>query len=275
VIGELAAGGRLLKAPDPPADPALVLYWLVQSAGDVPEREAGETPAGVLSVVEQAAYANLRSEKRRHDWLLGRWTAKLLLQAVIAEQSGWTAPLERLVIGVEPGGRPYLAMQGWPVIWQRSLLNLSISHSSNRALCAAVSGTGWQVGADLEKLEPRSAGFVADYFNPAEQALCAALPTGERNGMVNVIWSGKEAALKALGVGLRLDTRDVLCLPQQGAADTAGWRPMRLVVQTRAAGDSALPLAGWWRLADGYVYSLALGHSGGRLGEQEWRPGSG
>jgi 4'-phosphopantetheinyl transferase len=260
VIGELAVAGPFERRPGHSGDAEPILHWLVQTAGDYPNLVAGRPPPGLLSPAEQARYQELKVDKRRRDWLLGRWTAKQLLQGVLIELSGWVAPLDRLVIANEPGGRPYLELTGMPPLWQRSLLSLSISHSGERCLCAAVAGTGWLVGADVEQIAPRSAGFVADYFGVAEQALVSAAPAGQRDELVNAIWSGKEAALKVLGVGLGRDSRDVICLPDGLAAGWAGWRPLRLQLERLHNDAEAWPMAGWWRSDGEYVYTLALGH---------------
>ncbi len=60
---------------------------------------------------------------------------------------------------------------------------------------------GTMLGCDLELVEPRSDAFLADYFTADEQALVALAPAVERDKVVNLLWSAKESALKALGVG--------------------------------------------------------------------------
>lgn len=37
---------------------------------------------GLLTPAEQAVFEGLKSDKRRRDWLLGRWTGKRLVQAL-------------------------------------------------------------------------------------------------------------------------------------------------------------------------------------------------
>ena len=98
---------------------------------------------------------------------------------------------------------------------------------SDRAFCALTFGEGRPLGCDLEVIEPRSPGFVADYFTADERALMAAAPDEQHPTLANAIWSGKEAALKAIRRGLAEDTRLVTCLPEM-AEDYDGWRPLRL-----------------------------------------------
>ncbi|MCZ7667963.1 MAG: hypothetical protein M5U34_12595 [Chloroflexi bacterium] len=43
---------------------------------------------GLLHPREQVKFATLKTEKRRQDWLLGRWTAKQLIAEVVALKMG-------------------------------------------------------------------------------------------------------------------------------------------------------------------------------------------
>ena len=63
------------------------------------------------------------------------------------------------------------------------------------------------VGCDLELVEPRTPGFVADFLTAAEQQSVASRP--DPDAAANLIWSAKESALKVLQTGLRRDTRSV------------------------------------------------------------------
>jgi 4'-phosphopantetheinyl transferase len=66
-----------------------------------------------------------------------------------------------------------------------------------------------RIGCDLEKIEPRSNAFVGDFFTEEEQEVVTCATSDDRPLLANLIWSAKESALKALGVGLRADTRSV------------------------------------------------------------------
>jgi 4'-phosphopantetheinyl transferase len=262
-----ALSGRLDPSPAA-SSPPLEFYWLSRSAAELPGGASDGCLDGLLNAAEQERWRGFVSDKRRGDWLLGRWTAKLLLQSVLAEKTGWRAPLDRLVIAQEESGRPYLQLSDWPPLWQRCLICLSISHSAGRAFCALTIGTGWQVGADIELVAPRRPAFVADYFVPAEQALLATSPPDCRDALTNAIWSGKEAALKMIGLGLRLDSRDVLCLPEPPLSAASRWWSMPVHLKSDN-GATAGPLSGWWRLHEDYVYTLVIGRSPAGLGQPE------
>ncbi len=116
---------------------------------------------------------------------------------------------------------------------------LTISHSGHLALCALASGPGLRVGADLEKIEPRTETFILDYFTPAECQLVEAASAESRAVLVTLIWSAKEAMLKALGVGLRWDTRMVEVRAVDDILQTSRmdgkWQEIQ-VGETKAAG---------------------------------------
>jgi hypothetical protein len=65
---------------------------------------------------------------------------------------------------------------------------------------------GTNVGCDLETIEPRADAFVGDFFTANEQTLVERTPAEKRSLLVTLLWNAKESALKALNVGLRLDT---------------------------------------------------------------------
>jgi 4'-phosphopantetheinyl transferase len=64
-------------------------------------------------------------------------------------------------------------------------------------------------------VEARSPAFVEDYFSADEQALIADISLPERSLLLALLWSAKESALKALRVGLRLDTRCMSVKPRR------------------------------------------------------------
>lgn len=294
-----------------------MIDWLLQSYGDHPDLARGLPPAGVLSAPEVARLRGFRVEKRRREWLLGRWTAKLLLQTYLEEHTGQRAPLDALIVGRDPGGVPIVVAdpertpaallpkelpvlvpliaeagrrpgeQVPTVLGVRLPLCLSISHSGDTAFCAlhpldaAATGAGarnsapgpglTQLGADIEAVEARSGLFLRQFFSVDEIELVEQAASPQRNMMTTAIWSAKEAVLKALRLGLTVDTRRVTCLPSlpqhpEWQASQA-WLSMEIACDPallrlyaeRAGRESAatLTLAGWWRTANGFVLTVA------------------
>src|SRR6516164_3359283 len=172
------------------------VYWLEQTEGDVPPHHDW------LSANEAARLNDMRFAKRRADWRLGRWTAKRALAAYLNLPSHPQA-LTDIELRPASSGAPEVFFANKP-----AAVTVSLSHRAGSALCA-VALSGAALGCDLEIIEPRSDGFVADYFTPEEQALVAEASAPDRPWLLALLWSAKESALKALRTGLRLDTRCV------------------------------------------------------------------
>jgi 4'-phosphopantetheinyl transferase len=219
-----------------------MIDWLIQTRDDCPPPEAFLAPA------ERGRLAALAVPKRRGDWLLGRWTAKQLLRAWLRRTTGAAPAAAELAILSDPDGAPRVEYGGLPA----GQLCLSISHAGGRAFCALAAG-GAAVGADIERVEARGAGFAADYFTPAELALLGAAPAEQYDALATAIWSAKEAALKLSRHGLSADTREVVCLP--AGAPAPWWRPVLVLSALWPA-----PMCGWWRLADGFVQTIVAAH---------------
>lgn len=266
-----------------------MIHWLIQSTSIHPDLDRGIAPADLLSPVEQTHLAHLKMEKRRREWLLGRWTAKRLLQSYIEQQTGVRPPLHAVTVANDADGAPVVTLgAGWEPGLQEgdsaSALNLSISHCHDRALCALYvapdergvwNGARVRIGADIERIEPRSPLFVADYFTEEEIALVRRAPLASRDRLVTLIWSAKEAALKALRLGLRVDTRRISCLIDAIEPNDTTWTSFDIRCDPQLLGASAAtapwalvsdgkeqsdqpPLTGWWRTSDQYVLTMAI-----------------
>ncbi len=236
-----------------------MIHWLIQTPAAHPDLVRGVPPDGLLSVAETAVFNTLKTEKRRRDWLLGRWTAKHLIQTVIKQEEGEELALEDFSVLAGADGAPEINCQ-LPIVnpstgsGQVGQWSISISHAHETAFCAVVQRPSWPLGADIEWVEPRSERFVADYFTVAEQETIAQADLDKRSLLVTAVWSAKEAALKAIHQGLKVDTRCVSCLPNLTMTDD-GWMP--IVVQWDAMRiQNAPPLNGWWRQHKNFVLTI-------------------
>jgi 4'-phosphopantetheinyl transferase len=211
------------------------LHWLTQNLSDVPEENDW------LSESERIVLSGMRFPKRRNDWRLGRWTVK---QAIRACQSNRDPLLSSLEIRAAADGAPEAFRNGEPAGFC-----ISISHSNSRSMCA-VGMSGLAVGCDLELIEQREIKFFEDYFAPEEIDLLQKT-SAERNLVAYLIWSAKETVLKILRQGLRRDTRSVLIHPDfSGPQDSwCAWTGQCL--------ETSRSFSGWWRVDEGFVYSLA------------------
>jgi len=210
------------------------IHWLTQTSRDPQVSEQW------LTAGEQATLARLHVAKRRSDWVLGRWTAKRALAAYLGDASR----LGRIEIRAAESGAPEVFLDG-----RAAPLTLSLSHAAGRGLCA-VTAAGVALGCDLERIESRSRGFVADYFTDDERRAIAAAPASDHACVATLLWSAKESALKALREGLRLDTRSVAATVG-GEPPVDGWCPLSV-----RHGDSGRIFRGWWRRDGGCVLTI-------------------
>jgi len=212
----------------------ITVHTAVAAAADVPSGDDWLSPA------ERAVLGALRFAPRRADWRLGRWTARLALRPVLA------LPARELCVLAGPEGAPGAHRQASASALPEPLpVTLSISHREGVAFCIAADAV-LPLGCDLELVEPRSDAFVRDYFTAPEQRQMTAAPAAARQLLANLVWSGKEAVLKAQRRGLRADTRTVEVLPG-GWEAAPGWRRLEISPPWRA----------WWQLLEGRVYAVA------------------
>lgn len=201
-----------------------------------------QLPAGLdwLTSAERRRLEGFRFDKRRRDWLLGRWAAKLAL----LEISGLPRrDIRRFAIESAPNGAPLPRLDGSPY-----RVGLSLSHSHDRAFCA-VSREAPTLGCDIELIEPRSEVFVETYFTESERAHVEDVSPPLRDSLITRIWSAKESTLKALHTGLQADTRSVE-VHDDGECAGEGWSIARTIVA--AAGEFSC----LWRLDNGFVLTI-------------------
>ncbi len=217
------------------------MWWLAHGERDVP------ASLEWLSSQERELLASIRFTKRRNEYLTRRWTAKQAI-ATVLDVDRTPESLTRIEVRHRPGGAPYVHLDG-----RAAEVDVSMSDRAGWAVClvgppgSAASGT---LGIDLELVEPRSDGFVTDFFTSAEVEHVRGLTDlDQRHEAANLIWSAKEAALKVQQVGLRVDTRTVE-VQFRGEGRPDGWAPMNV---NGATG----PMPGWWRRDGVFVLTIA------------------
>ncbi len=202
----------------------------------VPPRESDWLAPG-----ERARLAAMRFPRRRHDFRQGRWTAKRALARALGGATERRGALSGIEIRPGERGAPEALRNGRPLP-----LDLSLSHRAGAALCV-VGERGSVVGCDLEWTEPRSEAFERCFLADTERAWLEGRPAGERARAANLIWSAKESALKALRVGLDVDTRAVPVFVSDG-----GERRFRV----RVPGFGP-PLEGRWGTHGPWIWTIA------------------
>ncbi|MGB7756969.1 MAG: 4'-phosphopantetheinyl transferase superfamily protein, partial [Salinisphaera sp.] len=140
-----------------------------------------------LDHAERDRHARIASERRRREYLASRW---LLRQHLAAELGA--AP-QAVALEYPPGGPPRSADTAW---------HLGLSHSGLACMSLVADAPA---GCDIERVKTRRFAperLAAHCFHPDEVAdLGAAAPT-DRLGDFHRLWTLKESALKARGLGL-------------------------------------------------------------------------
>lgn len=219
------------------------ISWLLQHISDVPRTDDWLSPA------ERDVLQQFWVPKRIREWRLGRWTAKrALARAGVGDvQDANLASLARISIRVTDTGKPCAFLDDRKSDWL-----ISLSHSGEHGACAVARGPA-ALGCDLETIGRRGEEFVVDWFTDGERSIVDRAAAGsERSRIVTLVWSAKESALKALGVGLRLDTREVrVDLNEEPlrspVSDT--WAPLLVHAPDHI-------LRGWWRGDDERVLTV-------------------
>ncbi len=168
-------------------DPLEVHVWradvddAVSSVGDL---------ESVLSADETARARRFRFTKDRRRYVVRRG----LLRRILSRYLG--IPPDRLRFTYNPNGKPELSSE------HGRRVRFNASHSDGMALYAVVRDR--RVGIDVER-SPTSVDImeIAErFFAPREVAVLTGLPSEARNDAFLAAWTGKEAYVKAVGLGL-------------------------------------------------------------------------
>jgi|AutmiccommuBRH23_1029490.scaffolds.fasta_scaffold00009_191 4'-phosphopantetheinyl transferase len=217
-----------------------LIYWNLTDSTHLPES------LNWLSGDESLQFQGFRFQKRRNDWLLGRWTVKRLIQSIYSEVKDLSS--NRISIKNEASGAPYALIDG-----DQMKESLSLSHRENLGVSAICKNPDVSIGIDLEEIESKSHGFIEDYFTSQESNAIFALPAEQQSLIASLFWSGREAIMKAMQTGLRIDTREIAFqCPSLNLNDE--WQPM---VITHAPVDMKL-IQLFWKKLDNFVITLAV-----------------
>ncbi len=228
-----------------------MIQWLVQSATEHSDLARGVAPPGLLHPAEQRCLAELKLSRRRSEWLIGRWTAKHLLQTCLERALKVRLPLDAIGIYNDTHGAPVaMADCGSRIVeWA-----ISLSHSHSYGFSAALPDRAIGLGADIERVDEREWRFVEDYFTLDEIDRVCAAPMGRRETLITAIWSAKEAALKALHRGLTIDTRRVHCAIDPYRYSDHEWLGFNITCTS----SYMQTLRGWWRTWGEYVLTISI-----------------
>jgi 4'-phosphopantetheinyl transferase len=263
-----------------------MIHWLLQSLDSSPEIAGGVAPTGMLCSAEQQRLSTLKVDKRRRDWLLGRWTAKHLVQGYLAQSTGTTPELDEIQIANAEDGSPHCLLLSSNNPAEPMPVSLAISHSHGYAFCAlcqelddAVNSSAvgeqpgpvqtparWSLGCDIEWIEHRDQSFVSDFFTAQEIRDVMGTPVEHRDCRVTAVWSAKESVLKSLRTGLRVDTRRIECRFGPDDLLPREWTSLTVMIDAGLVDQFPGAWYAWWQVQQGFVLTMAL-HEAGALGQ--------
>jgi phosphopantetheine--protein transferase-like protein len=175
----------------------------------------------LFSAEEISDLEGFKVPKRQDEWIVSRLLAKKFIKIVLHDDQTSTADIR---IKKEPSGQPYIWINGRGRIPGA----YSLSHSNGQVFCGYTPDSGINFGLDLEKIENRKQEFIQDFFTQREMENSFNKSGSIIDEYVTLIWSAKEAFLKAIGKGLSLDTRKVEIAKIDGEFDKSGWDKCRV-----------------------------------------------
>ena len=151
----------------------------------------------ILSQAELREYKKMKDGPRRTEWIFGRAAAKDAVRSWIKRHHGLDLFPADVEIASDENGRPQATGP-----WTKQIPGVprvSIAHKGAYAVAAAGKGL---LGVDLEHVAVREAAFESVAFDDHERRLLQQLEGNHRDEWVTRAWCAKEAAGKAMGVGL-------------------------------------------------------------------------
>lgn len=242
------------------------ITWLTAEAGQFLSGLNYYGDGDFLSSYEREKLSGIRFTRRSSDYLLGRRAAKTLLRRTCPDLA--QIPESTITIDNTPDGAPIIGVEGmdhYPGC-------LSITHRRNLALAAYCSAPECRIGIDLEIIEERHESFLLDYFTQREITVISSRHGEERWMWMNLAWSMKEAVLKALGTGLRLDTRSIEVGLAPGFINLDDFPLQWHVIPLRSTHIPEGSVCGWWQQRGELIFTLAAICSRGKnLNPDEFR----
>ena len=142
-----------------------------------------------LNKREMEIYNSFKIDKRKSEWLGGRYALKTLANDL------FNFGIKYIEVKNLASGKPVLNVPGG------TKLPVTITHSGPYA-AAAIALTGQSIGLDIEAIEQRSSAWVKQCFDKREISSKSA-------PFLTELWAKKEAVLKFMGVGLKLSCTDI------------------------------------------------------------------
>jgi 4'-phosphopantetheinyl transferase EntD len=139
-----------------------------------------------LTPREARMFAEIKSPRRRRDWLAGRCAAKELIRSYLLEREGLALARSHIEILNDENGAPKVLL---PLN-----LEISIAHSGGHGLAGLCAHS--PLGVDLQQIRPVRSDLVERVLTERERAQLAQHFAGDSLEGTLVFWALKEAAIK-------------------------------------------------------------------------------
>ena len=205
----------------------------------------------VLGPAERKIFRGISGESRRMEWLHGRAAAKDAVRMWVKRHHGVDLYPADVQILSDPQGKP-LATGPW-IDRIGEAPQVSISHKNLVAVAAAGRRA---LGIDLEQIRPREVGFESVAFDERERKILGRLNGDKRDEWITRAWCAKEAATKAMGLGMsngpctmvveKIDANPGTIIVAPGSvlrANRPEFDDHRMVVHSMRDGDYVIALA--------------------------------
>ena len=171
---------------------------------------------------QETKIAQYLSGRRKTEWICGRIAAKSAVCKALSA-SGFELNLNEIVINSGNDRKPeYRAKIKSPK------MHISISHCKNAAVAVC---SGMPVGIDIETPRKFSASLLSRAISPDD---CIGISKRKKDIYYTSIWCVKEAASKAMGLGMKLDFRKIkVGNKKNGSFVVAEWKKRRLVFDAK------------------------------------------
>ena len=165
---------------------------------DLAPNERFEAAAfGLLNVAERARWRRFAFPGPKRRFALCRGA----LRTHISDRVGCTN--DQLTFGENEHGKPYALVSG-----RRLPISFNVTHSGRHGLLAI--GSSARLGVDVEeRVSNRHIDLLSEsVFGPNERSELKMVEGQRKIAMFFKLWTVKEALVKALGVGMSLDTSE-------------------------------------------------------------------
>ncbi len=224
-----------------------MIYLAFSSFSIIRNIAGGRGAPDIFGPLEWEDHSRLKIPARLAEWEASRLAVKKMIKEVVPGTESF--PLTSIQIQKEPSGAPYVIVDGIG----RLPGCLSISHSNGHVFAGYAEETS-RFGLDLELVEERSKEFILDYFTENEIAYLRGCLEPGKPGITTLIWSAKEAALKAARLGLNLDTRKIEIIPQACFEMNPFWQTAEIRSQELGLDFPRL----FWRSEVGFIQTYCV-----------------